>query len=633
MRKTMRPELDSRIGQLMFDAAPVGMVVLARTHRFLRANPVFCRFIGYTEQELKARTVHDITHPDDRAETLEKERAVWSKGRRVDGFEKRYLHKSGRVVWGRVSAIVPGRGGTRADFSIAQIADITERRRAEAMHWLTEEALRRSESMYRSTLNAMGDAIHVVDDGLRIVLLNKSFKRWARQLGLPGKAVGLPLFTVFPFLSVRVKREYQRVLKHGVTLHTEETSRVGSRDIVTETWKIPVCEDGRVVRIVTVVRDITERKRTEDALRLSETRLKSLAENVPSVLMRYDRQLRVVYLSPQSEAITGIPVAQFLGKTNAEVGMPRDLCRRWETAITRVFSRGRNVDMEFDFPSPQGRRSFLLRLAPERAGNGPVKYVLGVSTEITERKRLEEQLKGLNEGLEARVRERTSRLRDLASELTKAEHRERRRIADVLHEDLQQRLVSMIYSLGRPKECYADPAAVRDVERLQGELRQCIGLSRDLTSQLRPPVLYELGLPAALDWLAEDMRDRFGLRVSMTGERSFHLASDELRLFAYEAVRELLMNVVKHAGVRTAAMRIAWWGRDTLAIAVSDKGKGFAGEPQRHPRSFGLFSIRERINAFGGRLEMTSQPGKGTRALLLLPALRQPPRTRIRTGA
>jgi PAS domain S-box-containing protein len=151
-----------------------------------------------------------------------------------------------------------------------------------------------------------------------------------------------------------------------------------------------------------MVEDITERKRAEEALRESEARFKSLAENVSSVLMRYDRQLRVVYLSPLAAAVTGIPVDAFIGKTNREVGMPPELCDLWETAIGKVFETGTREEMEFSLPDEHhGVSTFLLKLGPEFGpGGGEVEYVLGVSTDITDRKRTEQALRATNEELQ-----------------------------------------------------------------------------------------------------------------------------------------------------------------------------------------------------------------------------------------
>lgn len=132
-----------------------------------------------------------------------------------------------------------------------------------------------------------------------------------------------------------------------------------------------------------------------EALQESEARYKSLAENVPSMLMRYDRSLRLIYISPQAEKITCIPVHEFMGKTNCEVGMPKELCDSWDAAIDRVFRTGVNQDLEFAIPVPGGSspRTFYLKLAPEFSRDGStVRYVLGIATDITERKRADKEL-------------------------------------------------------------------------------------------------------------------------------------------------------------------------------------------------------------------------------------------------
>ncbi|MCX7767280.1 MAG: GGDEF domain-containing protein, partial [Candidatus Sumerlaeia bacterium] len=138
--------------------------------------------------------------------------------------------------------------------------DITERR-------LAEEATRETEEQYRMMIDAMGDAIHMVDENLRIILINKSLRDWNKKLGFPSEVIGHTPFEIYPFLSERIREEYQRVFATGKTLITEETQTLGGREIITETRKIPILEENKVIRVVTVIRDITEQKRLEEELR------------------------------------------------------------------------------------------------------------------------------------------------------------------------------------------------------------------------------------------------------------------------------------------------------------------------------------------------------------------------------
>lgn len=139
------------------------------------------------------------------------------------------------------------------------------------------EALRESELSYRTTLNSMGDAIHVVDTDWRITFFNTAFTRWDEELGLPIDVVGQTLFEVFPFLSDEVLNEYEHVVESGEMLITEENISIGDQQFITETRKIPIIRSGQVHEIVTTIRNLTDIRRTEDTLERTEGWLQGLS--------------------------------------------------------------------------------------------------------------------------------------------------------------------------------------------------------------------------------------------------------------------------------------------------------------------------------------------------------------------
>ena len=131
-----------------------------------------------------------------------------------------------------------------------------------------EEILKDSELRYRTILDSMVDPIHVVDDKLRIVICNHALLQWNKQLGLVSDGLAVKtVFEVYPFLPDNVRAEYDKVFQTAKILLTEEATRLGDRAFITETRKIPVLEEGRVVKVITVIRDITERKETEEKFR------------------------------------------------------------------------------------------------------------------------------------------------------------------------------------------------------------------------------------------------------------------------------------------------------------------------------------------------------------------------------
>lgn len=143
---------------------------------------------------------------------------------------------------------------------IEYVRDISERR-------LAEEAIHETEKQYRMMIDAMSDAIHMVDENLRILLINKTFRDWNKKLGFPSDVIGHTPFEIYPFLTENIRKEYQWVLATGKTLVTEESQTIDGKTIITETRKIPILEGDKVTRIVTVIRDITEQRRMEEELR------------------------------------------------------------------------------------------------------------------------------------------------------------------------------------------------------------------------------------------------------------------------------------------------------------------------------------------------------------------------------
>ena len=219
---------------------------------------------------------------------------------------------------------------------------------------------------------------------------------------------------------------------------------------------------------------------------------------------------------------------------------------------------------------------------------------------------------------------KASQLQILAAELVRSEERERRRIAQLLHDQLQQLLAAVLYGLESLRTAPGDEAVQEGVTKLSGLLRECIDMSHSLTSELSHPALSEPDLRAALQWLASWAREKHGLEVEVEAAEALIVASEETRIMLLQAVRELLFNVVKHAGVKAARVHLSRARDGRVLITVSDKGVGF--DPAKMnglsgaSGGIGLFSIRERLALTGGGMELECAPGRGSSFTLWVPA-------------
>lgn len=237
----------------------------------------------------------------------------------------------------------------------------------------------------------------------------------------------------------------------------------------------------------------------------------------------------------------------------------------------------------------------------------------------------EAELQKLNEDLRRRTTEaegRSEQLRAMAAELSQAEQRERQKLAQVLHDDLQQMLVGVKAQIGMLKQREAD-ALPDAVDQLIEYVNEAVQSTRTLSHELSPRVLYESGLAAALQWLASREEEKYGLRLRVKADESAEPAGEDVKVLLFQSVRELLLNAIKHAQVDEARVTMRVSGEDQLCITVSDDGPGF--DPERLRREaeagqhVGLFGVDERLKALGGEMAIDSASGQGTSIRLYAP--------------
>jgi PAS domain S-box-containing protein len=257
--------------QTLAEDAPFGMVLIDPEDRFVYINPKFKELFGFSLRDIPdGRTWFRKAFPDRacRHQVV----ATWIQdlqGARAGEPRFRTFNATGADGGEKIINFISVQLATGEHLVTCE--DVTQHKHA-------EEALQTSELQYRTTMDAMGDAVHMVDDQLRMILANKTLLQWNQRLGLETDILGKRFYDIFPFLPPKVQEEYHQVLINGQLLITEEETRIGGREIFTETRKIPILEEGKVVRIISVIRDITERKKAEEARVQSEAETKRVAQ-------------------------------------------------------------------------------------------------------------------------------------------------------------------------------------------------------------------------------------------------------------------------------------------------------------------------------------------------------------------
>ncbi len=214
---------------------------------------------------------------------------------------------------------------------------------------------------------------------------------------------------------------------------------------------------------------------------------------------------------------------------------------------------------------------------------------------------------------------RAKQLQKLMLDLTQAEDRERRRLADILHDDLQQLLAAAKFHLSLLDHGAGSHRNAQEIARQAKEIiKDAIEKSRSLSHELSPAILYQGSLDETFDWLAREMRKKYGLTVHVETAGPVELQSEPLRAFLFRAAQELLFNVVKHARVNEATVRVRRRGQ-YLCLSVSDRGRGLDPKQLKEIAGYGLLGIRERVELLGGRMKIKSTLGQGSKFQIVVP--------------
>jgi len=349
-------------------------------------------------------------------------------------------------------------------------------------------------------------------------------------------------------------------------------------------------------------------------LRDSDERFRQLADHLNAVFWLSDRSMRkMVYVSSAYERLCGVKCHDASDCPEPFIDLVHPEDRQRVLAVVEKRVMGEPTEVEFRIVRPDGTQRWVSsRTFPVRSGKGELYRIAGIAEDITPQK-----------AAERRLHDDQSQLQSLASELAVVEERERRRLARFLHDQVGQLLVTSKIKLGTLKNNTSDERAEHVLTEVCTALDQAVKDTRTLTFDLSSPILQELGLEAAVaEWLSEEIEHKHGIAVEFEDDGESISLDDDMAALIFRDVRELLINVVKHADANTVKVSLEKSDK-YIRVTVKDDGIGFnpdeAASMISDKAAFGLFSIRQRLGRIGGSLEINSAPGAGCTVIMTTP--------------
>jgi PAS domain S-box-containing protein len=481
----------------------------------------------------------------------------------------------------------------------------------------TLKALQESEHRYRLLAENVTDVIWIMDTNLKLSYISPSV---TQMRGYSVEEVtSQKLEELFTPASLDVatrliaeelgkgKRGESGSVKLG-TVALEMRRRDGST-IWTESRVTLIYDgEGRPEGLMGVTRDVTERKEMEAVLRESERRYRLLAENVTDVIWVTDLNWRRVYVSPSASRLTGLPFDEHLTQRIQDVLTPAS----YETTM-KAFKRQMAIEKK---KTKEPQRSWTLQLEMRRRDgstvwtedkmtflrdpDGKAVSILGVTRDITERKHAEDAL------------------RALSCRLVEVQETERRQVARELHDHIGQELTGLKFLLEMTSRLPAHSLRGKLNEAL-ASINELVERVQDLSLDLRPAMLDDLGLVPALLWHFERYQSQTGVRVIFSHRGIQRRLDAEIETAVYRIVQEALTNVARHAGVTEASVRLVV-NRGLLSVHIEDLGTGFdVDKAMDNGTSSGLTGMHERAVLLGGQFKVHSSPSSGTRVVARFP--------------
>ncbi len=579
-------------------ASPEAIALTDVKGKYLLANELYARLFGYESREAFQHAglwAKDVLTPEFMAQ-LQKIYHSLKIGETMSGLRGMMRRRDGSEFHVEISTAILRDAQGLPIGMIGIVRDVTEMHR-----W--EEALRRSEERYRTLAEAAHDQIFIVDQNDQLVYVNQFASQFIAKS--PSEMIGRPRSDFFGgSTGDRQRSHILKIFANGKPKYEENRIDLPGRVHWLGTWLAPIFDhEGKVIQVLGVARDITDYKETASRLAASEQRFRDTIERTSDGYFFIDNNgfvtgwnkafLRILRFS--QEDVDNLHITSHTDE-NARILLER--------LFNRVMSGETIAAQEMQIPVKDGELRWISFNARRVMRQGIVVGIEGFLRDVTEQVATLESL-------------RTVSLR-----LVQVQEEERRRIAREIHDSLGQQLTALQLEVTAATHALKGgvevPKALQDAVHT---IEESITMAQNLCYDLRPPLLDDFGLEAALRDHVTEYQEKWGIAVDFTAEKLDHLLSRDAETALFRVAQEAMNNVLKHAQARMVRVRLGLYdGR--IFLRIQDDGCGFEPEPvQSRGRSdhFGLMTMNERIELLGGELMVESRPGSGATITAWLP--------------
>jgi len=598
-----RAEEETRELLLMLESVPNSIVVHDADGNFFYANQSAFDMHGYSRDEFMTLNLHRIAAPASEKLIEARIQQIFDCGE--TSFEVEHLKKNGTILplWINVKKVT---WGGKSVFLSVQ-TDITERKRA-------EESLRESEEKYRALVETTDTGFVIINENGTVLDANENYIRMTGHKALDEiRNRSITEWTSRHDLE-RNEQAVRKCFDQGFIrdLEISYVNKKGEKTPVDINASVVETKEGR--KIVSLCRDITERKQVEEALKNRAEFITTLLNTIPSPVFYKDVSGRYLGCNRAFEELLGVARDNIIGKSVYDVSSA-EIAERYEAMDKELFEKGGHQTYEWVVRAAYGsEKDVIYNKATFPDARGNIAGIVGVMTDITERKRAEEAIKASH-----------AQLRVLAGRLQSAREEQRKQIAREIHDELGGALTGLkidlsflVRSAPKSRDKTKRDLFLSKIREMTKLIDETIGTVRRVVTELRPSILDDFGLLEALKWQIQEFEKRTGVKCKFVSTMAYVSLDEERSTAAFRIFQESLTNVARHANA-TRVTATLYKEADSLVLKVEDNGKGLSADDIHNPKSVGLIGMRERALFLGGTVNFSGETSKGTAVSLQFP--------------